>query len=215
MGVLATAVAMDTERGLLMPSPLLLLRLSLRLMLKLIMATEDTVVMEATVDTATAAMVDTDMERGQLMLMPSAMADTALAMEATAMAAMVDTDTARGPLMPMPTTAMVDTDTAMVVTALATAMDTATARGPLMPMPTTAMVDTATERGQLMPMPTMAMVVMADTDMAADMADMATESKLSKLTLVPDKCNKPNKSFIPKTEFAIMKPKSTVRVFEL
>merc|ERR1711962_713285 len=140
---------------------------------------------------------------------------------------MVDTDMARGLLMPMPTTAMVDTDTAMAVTALATAMDTATARGLLMPMlmPTTAMeamavameamVDTATERGQLMPMPTMAMVVMADTDMAADMADMATESKLSKLTLVPDKSNKPNKSFIPKTEFAIMKPKSTVRVFEL
>merc|ERR1711963_598149 len=66
-------------------------------------------------------MVDTDMERGQLTLMPmptTAMADTALAM--------VDTDMARGPLMPMPTTATVDTDTAMVVTALATAMDTAT-----------------------------------------------------------------------------------------
>merc|ERR1711962_452809 len=74
--VLATAVAMDTERGLLMPSPLLLLRLSLRLMLKLIMATEDTVDMAAT-----AAMVDTDMERGQLTLMPTAMAVTALAME--------------------------------------------------------------------------------------------------------------------------------------
>merc|ERR1711973_765125 len=109
-----------------------------------------------------------------------AMVDTALAMEATAMAAMGDTDTARGLLMPMPTTAMVDTDTAMAVMALATAMDTATARGLLMPMPTTAMV------------------VMADTDMAADMADMATESKLSKLTLVPDESNKPNKSFIPK-----------------
>merc|ERR1719357_2347831 len=123
-------------------------------------------------------------------------------MEATA--AMVDTDTARGPLMPMPTTAMVDTDTAMAVTALATAMDTATARGLLMPMlmPTTAMVDTD-----------MAMAVMADTDMAADMADMATESKFSKLTLVPDKNNMPNKSFIPKTEFAIMKPKSIVREF--
>merc|ERR1719268_579929 len=135
---------------------------------------------------------------------------------------MVDTDTARGPLMPMPTTAMVDTDTAMAVTALAMAMDTDTARGLLMPMlmPTTAMeamavamLDTATERGQLMPMPTMAMVVMADTDMAADMADMATESKFSKLTLVPDKSNMPNKSFIPKTEFAIMKPKSIVREF--
>merc|ERR1711963_1087531 len=66
-------------------------------------------------------MVDTDMERGQLTLMPmptTAMADTALAMEATAMA--------RGPLMPVPTTATVDTDTAMVVTALATAVDTDT-----------------------------------------------------------------------------------------
>merc|ERR1719210_1382713 len=96
---------------------------------------------------AMAAMVDTDMERGQLTLMPmptTAMADTALAMEATAMAAMVDTDMARGPLMPMPTTATVDTDTAMVVTALATAMATATARGPLRPSPTTAMAATAT-----------------------------------------------------------------------
>merc|ERR1719385_639026 len=114
--------------------------------------------------TAMAVMaLATATERGPLMPMPTtAMVDTALAMEATAMAAMVDTATARGPLMPMPTTAMVDTDTAMAVTALATAMDTATARGPLMPMPTTAMVD------------------MADTDMAADMADMATESKPSK-----------------------------------
>merc|ERR1711962_1279159 len=119
---------------------------------------------------------------------------------------MVDTDMARGLLMPMPTTAMVDTDTAMAVTALATAMDTATARGLLMPMlmPTTAMEAMA-----------VAMEATADMDIAADMADMATESKLSKLTLVPDKYNKPNKSFIPKTEFAIMKPKSTVRVFEL
>merc|ERR1711962_1822566 len=98
--VLATAVAMDTERGLLMPSPLLLLRLSLRLMLKLIMATEDTVVMEATVDTALAAMVATDTERGPLMPMPT-----------TAMAAMVDTDMERGQLTLMPT--------AMAVTALA------------------------------------------------------------------------------------------------
>merc|ERR1719213_988662 len=98
--------------------------------------------------TALATAMDTDMERGQLTLMPMptmAMVDTALAMEATAMAAMVDTDTARGPLMPMPTTAMVDTDVAMAVTALATAMATATARGPLMPMPTTAMVDMDTE----------------------------------------------------------------------
>merc|ERR1719204_735302 len=115
--VLATAVAMDTERGLLMPSPLLLLRLSL--MLKLTMATEDTVVMEA--------MVGTDTERGPLMLMPmptTAMVDTDMAMAVTALATAMDTATARGPLMPMPTTAMVDTDMAMAVTALATAMDT-------------------------------------------------------------------------------------------
>merc|ERR1719356_2223644 len=64
----------------------------------------------------------------------TAMADTALAMEA---AAMVDTDMARGPLMPMPTTATVDTDTAMVVTALATAT--------AMAMAATATVDTDTE----------------------------------------------------------------------
>merc|ERR1711962_967169 len=107
--VLATAVAMDTERGLLMPSPLLLLRLSLRLMLKLIMATEDTVVMEATVDTALAAMVATDTERGPLMPMPTtAMAD----MPATAVA--MDTDMERGQLTLMPMLmAMADTALAM------------------------------------------------------------------------------------------------------
>merc|ERR1711917_99984 len=90
-------------------------------MLKLTMATEDSVGMEAMVDTALAVMVG------------------------MALATAVDAAMARGPLMlmPMPTTAMVDTDTAMAVTALATAMDTATARGPLMPMPTTAMVDMA------------------------------------------------------------------------
>merc|ERR1712135_191841 len=104
--VLATAMDTATERGPLMPSPPLPLRPSLRLRL---------------MPMPTTAMVDTDLERGQLTLMPmptTAMADTALAMEATAMAATVDTDTA------------------MVVTALATAMATATARGPLMPMPT-------------------------------------------------------------------------------
>merc|ERR1711872_1028375 len=109
--VLATAMDTATERGPLMPSPPQPLRPSLRLRLMPMPTT-------AMVDTA-LAMVDTDMERGQLTLMPmptTAMADTALAMEATAMAAMVDTDTARGPLMPMPTTATVDTDTAMVVT---------------------------------------------------------------------------------------------------
>merc|ERR1711973_492147 len=88
--------------------------------------------------TALATAMDTDMERGQLTLMPMptmAMVDTALAMEATAMAAMVDTATARGPLMPMAATAMVATDTAMA---------TATARGPLRPSSTTAMAATAT-----------------------------------------------------------------------
>merc|ERR1719394_903305 len=105
-----------TERGPLMPSPPQPLRPSLRLRLMPMPTTamvDTALAMEAT---AMAAMVDTDMERGQLTLMPmptTAMADTALAMEATAMAAMVDTDMARGPLMPMPTTATVDTDTAM------------------------------------------------------------------------------------------------------
>merc|ERR1719357_1272781 len=122
----ATAVAMDTERGLLMPSPLLLL--------KLIMAMEDTVVMEATVDTALAAMVATDTERGPLMPMPTtAMAD----MPATAVA--MDTDMERGQLMLMPMLmAMADTALAMEATAMAVMVDTVTARGPLMPMPTTA-----------------------------------------------------------------------------
>merc|ERR1712026_495979 len=94
--------------------------------------------------TALATAMDTDMERGQLTLMPM----PTMAMVDTALAAMVDTDTARGPLMPMPTTAMVDTDTAMAATD--TAMATATERGPLRPSPTTAMaatdtVDTDTE----------------------------------------------------------------------
>merc|ERR1711989_74580 len=86
-------------------------------------------------------MVDTDMERGQLTLMPmptTAMADTALVMEATALATAMDMATARGLLMPMPTTAMVD------MAATDTAMATATARGPLRPSPTTAMAGTAT-----------------------------------------------------------------------
>merc|ERR1712098_831399 len=68
-------------RGLLMPSPLPLLRLSLRLMPT-----------TAGVDTA-LAMVVTATARGLLML-------------TTAMAAMAHTAMARGPLMPMPTTAM-------------------------------------------------------------------------------------------------------------
>merc|ERR1719145_261249 len=127
-----------------MPSPLLLLRLSL--MLKLTMATEDTVVMEAMVDTALAAMVGTDTERGPLMPMPTtAMVDTDTVMVVMALATAVDTAMARGPLMlmPMPTTAMVDTDMAMAVTA----------RGPLMLMPMAAMVDTdmAMARGPLTP----------------------------------------------------------------
>merc|ERR1719194_209159 len=66
--------------------------------------------------TALATAMDTDMERGQLTLMPM----PTMAMVDTAMAVMVDTDTARGPLMPMPTTAMVDTDTAMAMAATAT-----------------------------------------------------------------------------------------------
>merc|ERR1712198_385709 len=84
--VLATAMDTDMARGPLMPSPLLPLRPSLRLRLMPMPTTamvDTALAMEAT---AMAAMVDTDMERGQLtlMLMPTtAMADTALAMEAT------------------------------------------------------------------------------------------------------------------------------------
>merc|ERR1712133_126187 len=78
-------------RGLLMPSPLPLLRLSLRLMPT-----------TAGVDTA-LAMAHTATARGPLMPMLT-----------TAMAAMAHTAMARGPLMPMPTTAMaVMTHTAM------------------------------------------------------------------------------------------------------
>merc|ERR1712131_265998 len=102
--VLATAMDTATERGPLMPSPPQPLRPSLRLRLMPMPTTamvDTALAMEAM---AMAAMVDTDMARGQLMPMPT----TAMAMEATAMAAMVDTDMARGPLMPMPTTATVD-----------------------------------------------------------------------------------------------------------
>merc|ERR1719450_529650 len=116
-------------RGLLMPSPLPLLRLSLRLMPT-----------TAGVDTA-LAMVVTATARGLLMLTTAmaAMAHTAMArgplmpMLTTAMAAMAHTAMARGPLMPMPTTAM------------AVMAHTAMARGLLMPMPTTVMA-----RGPLM-----------------------------------------------------------------
>merc|ERR1711942_598574 len=82
-----TMEAMVTERGPLMPSLLLLLRLSQKPMLTTVAM--DMVAMEAT-DTA----------RGLLMLM--------LTMVATDMAAMVVTDTARGLL--MPTMVVVATD---------------------------------------------------------------------------------------------------------
>merc|ERR1719384_1654290 len=97
-------------RGLLMPSPLPLLRLSLRLMPT-----------TAGVDTA-LAMVVTATARGLLRL-TAAMAHMAMArgplmpMLTTAMAAMAHTAMARGPLMLMPTMAMAHT---------------AMARGPLM-----------------------------------------------------------------------------------
>merc|ERR1712029_34160 len=155
---------MAMARGLLMPSPLPLLRPSLRLMPT-----------TATVDTA-LAMVVTATARGLLMLTTAmaVMAHTAMArgplmpMPTTAMAVMAHTAMARGLLMPsplpllrlslrlMPTTAGVDTALAMVVTA--------TARGPLMPMLTTAMAamaHTAMARGPLMPMPTTAMAATA------------------------------------------------------
>merc|ERR1711942_374370 len=107
MGVMA--------RGLLMPSPLPLLRLSLRLMPT-----------TAGVDTA-LAMVVTATARGLLML-------------TTAMAAMAHTAMARGPPMPMPTTAMAAmAHTAMargllmlMPTTAATMVATVMARGPLM-----------------------------------------------------------------------------------
>merc|ERR1719347_537696 len=102
-------------RGLLMPSPLPLLRLSLRLMPT-----------TAGVDTA-LAMVVTATARGLLML-------------TTAMAAMAHTAMARGPLMPMLTTAMAAmAHTAMargllmlMPTTAATMVATVMARGPLM-----------------------------------------------------------------------------------
>merc|ERR1711963_1288042 len=87
---MAATAHMAMARGLLMPSPLPLLRPSLRLMPT-----------TATVDTA-LAMVVTATARGLLML-------------TTAMAAMAHTAMARGPLMPMPTTAMA----AMAHTAMA------------------------------------------------------------------------------------------------
>merc|ERR1712029_1213492 len=113
MGAVTAHTAM--ARGLLMPSPLPLLRLSLRLM-------------PTTwgVDMA-LAMVVTATARGLLML-------------TTAMAAMAHTAMARGPLMPMPTTAMaVMAHTAMgrgllmlMPTTAATMVATVMARGPLM-----------------------------------------------------------------------------------
>merc|ERR1712055_78745 len=78
-----------------------------------------TMVMEAM---EVLAMVDTDMERGPLMPMPTTVTE---AMVVLAMEVMVDTDTERGPLMPMPTTATEAMALAMV--------DTDTARGLLMP----------------------------------------------------------------------------------
>merc|ERR1711887_43900 len=91
-----------------------------------------------------SAMVDTDMARGPLRLMPT-MDTEAMA---SAMEVMVDTDTARGPLMPMPTTATEDMASAMEV-----------------------MVDTDTARGLLMPttvMEAMAVLAMVPMDMASN-----------------------------------------------
>merc|ERR1712027_286646 len=124
-----TATAM--ARGLLMPSPLPLLRLSPRLL-----PTTGVPMADTTVDT---------MARGQLKPSPT-----------TAMAAMVDTDMAmaRGPLTPRLTTASPDTDMVdtmargQLMPRLTTAMaamvdtDTAMARGPLTPTLTTATPDT-------------------------------------------------------------------------
>merc|ERR1719228_2554523 len=130
--VMAAMVGTDMERGPLMPSLLLMPRLSPRLMLPQLPTTAMAAMvdMAATVDTALA---DTT-ARGQLM--PTTAMAVMEAMAVMAVTASALTDMARGPLTPMPTTAMV----VMPVTA----------RGPLMPMPTTAMV--------VMPMPTTAMV---------------------------------------------------------
>merc|ERR1719342_1789891 len=91
-------------RGLLMPSPLPLLRLSLRLMPT-----------TAGVDTA-LAMAHTAMARGLLMLMPT-----------TAMAATAHTAMARGLLMLMPTTAATMVATVMARGPLMLTTDSATA----------------------------------------------------------------------------------------
>merc|ERR1711862_852072 len=103
---MAVMEATATERGPLMPSLLLLLRLSQKPMLT-------TVAMDM------AAMVVMDMARGLLMLMP-----TMVAMD---MAAMEATDTARGLLMPT----MVATDmAAMVATDTASKPQTSPAISP-------------------------------------------------------------------------------------
>merc|ERR1712004_210078 len=140
MPMLTTAMAATahtaTARGLLMLSPLPLLRPSLRLM-PITWAVDTALAMVVTatargllrLTTAMAAMAHTAMARGPLMPMPT-----------TAMAAMAHTATARGLLMLMPTTAM------------AAMAHTAMARGLLMPMPTTAMAamaHTAMARGLL------------------------------------------------------------------
>merc|ERR550534_493593 len=176
-------------RGLLMLSPLLMLRLSLllRLMLMLTMAMVDmAMAMEDTAlattargqlmpTTATAVMVDmaamvaTDMARGLLMPRLTMVVDSSVRP-----VHMVDLPTllASAPLMLMPTMAMVDME------AMEDMVVTVTERGPPMPMPTTAMEDmaataamaaTAMERGLPMLMPTTAMVDMVVTATAVAM----------------------------------------------
>merc|ERR1711981_726327 len=112
--MVATVVVMavdTTARGLLMPSPRLMLLLRLDTAMA-VMA----VAMEATVVVMAVTAVATDTARGRLRPSPAA------AMAVTAVA----TDTARGLLRPSPATAMAVTVAAMAVTAVDTA---ATATG--------------------------------------------------------------------------------------
>merc|ERR1711962_467666 len=191
MGAMVLAMADSAmARGLLMLSPLPMLRLSLLLrlmpmltmaMVDMAVATEDTALAttargQLMPTTAMAAMVATDMARGLLMPRLTMVVDSSVR-PVEDMEDMVDSPTllASAPLMLMPTTAMVVMEAMAAMAAMAA---TAMERGQLMPMPTTATEDmeamaamavTVTERGPLMLMPTTAM-----EDMAATAAMAAT-----------------------------------------
>merc|ERR550519_1918280 len=105
------------------------------------------------------AVVCTDMARGPLMLRPTMVPDTDMAV--MEVMAVVCTDTARGPLMPMPTTAMA----AMEVMEAMAATDTE--RGPL-----TLTTDMAV------------MAVATDTAMASNLFKSVTIRELSVLLMI-------------------------------